>query len=252
MYTKLLGSAAAASVTLFALPALALTTLTIDNFDGNQRVTDVPGTGNVNMSQAADDGIIGGFRDLSVMNTVSGGDSTDATELRVTPIAGEGALTFSNIRGARGEGTITYDGNDDPTTLDTAGLGGINFLIGDNPRFFFDVPPNGFDNDANAFFSADVYDTSGNRVSYRENLSAGFSPFLAFDQLTGDAGFDFGSVGALRFMISTTDTEDNIDGQINGIEIQADDVAPIPLPASGVLLLAGLGGFGALRRFRKA
>ena len=233
-----LGTIAAAGLTLAAAPALAVT-LTIDNFDGSQRVTD---TGGTSASQVAGSGIIGDYRDLQVTNTVADGDSTDATELRAT----NGSLRFSNIRNARGEGVITYDGDDDPTTLNTTGLGGINFLIGPSPRFFFDVPADGFDNDANAFFSAFVYDMEGRQVSYSENLQAGFSPFLPFEQLTGDADFDFGNVGALQFRISTTDTIDNIDGQINGIE-----VAAIPLPASGLMLLAGLGGFGALRRFRK-
>ncbi len=241
--TKLLLTTIAAG-SIFAMPAVAAT-LTIDNFDGNQRVTD---TGGISASQVAGDGIVGGFRDLQVSNTLASGDSEDATELRVTG----GRLSFSNITDARGEGTVTYDGNDDPTSLDTAGLGGINLLIGDNPRFFFDVPANGFDNDANANFTVDAYDTFGNQVSYTENLSAGFNPELAFSLLTGDDGFDFSSVGALQFMISTTNTRADIDGKINGIEVRGDDVAPIPLPASGLLLLAGLGGFGALRRSRKA
>lgn len=241
--TKLLLTTIAAG-SIFAMPAVAAT-LTIDNFSGVQRVTDVSDT---SASQAAGDGIIGGFRDLQVTNTANSGVSADRTELLVD----NGILSFSNARNSRGEGVVTYDGDDDATTLNTAGLGGVNLLIGDNPRFFFDVPADGFDNNANANFTAAAYDTFGNSVSFTENLSAGFNPELAFSMLTGDEGFDFSSVGALQFTISTTNTLDNIDGQLNGIEVRADDVAPIPLPASGLLLLAGLGGFGALRRSRKA
>ncbi len=212
-------------------------TLLIDGFDADQRVTDVPSSGFVNASQVSGGDILGGFRDLSVMNTFAQGNDVNATELNVTG----SSLSFSNINQARGRGLITYDGDDDPTTLNTSGLGGINFLIGPDPRFVFEVE----EFDRNVFIEIDVYDTMGRRVSYSETLASGFNPNLSFSELSGDAGFDFSSVGAIQFFVDSTDTIGSVDGAIRSISVVA-----IPLPATALLLLGSMGGLTLLRSRR--
>ena len=241
MFVKFLGAAASAALLMGASQASAAV-LTIDNFSGEQLVQDAAVTSNASQVAGAD--IIGGYRDLAVVNTVASGNNTNATEMRVT----DGKLKFSNVSGAKGEGTLTYDGDDDPTTVNTTGLGGINLLIGTDPYFYFGLPAEEqFDNVA--LFRATVWDTAGNTASYEEEIAPGFSPELSFSEF---AGIDFSSIGALQFLISTTAYNISVDGALDLIEVRAGDIAPIPLPASGLLLLGGFGGLTLLRRRKNA
>jgi hypothetical protein len=219
--------------------------LVIDSFGDQQRVQDTP-TNNPNNSQVAAD-VLGGFRDLEVLNTDADGNNEGATELHVTG----GNLKFSNVAGAQGEGYLTYDGNDDPTSVNTTGLGGVNLLIGANPYLFFAEPDDvKFDN--TALFQVKAWDMNGGTAFYEETLTPTYDPRLFFSAFTTTAGFDFGNLGALQFFISSTGLADSVDGAITQIEVRADDVAPIPLPASGLLLLGGMGGLTFLRRRQKA
>ncbi|EKE43272.1 hypothetical protein OCGS_2609 [Oceaniovalibus guishaninsula JLT2003] len=245
MYTKLFGAAAAAAVMVSGAQAFAATLL-IDDFSTVQSVSDVPSAGLTNASQAAGPGILGGFRDLQVSNTANNGNPTNATELEATGTS----LAFNNNAQARGTGTVTYDGDDDPTTLNPFGLGGVNLNIGTDPFFAFDVDSAAFD--GNALFRLTAYDMLGNQVSYQETLAGGFETTLDFGSLTGDAGFDFGQVGALEFFISTEGTAISIDGVLNSISVQAGDTPPVvPLPASALLLLGGIGGLSVMRARRR-
>lgn len=238
---KLLGAAASAAVLCTGAQAFAAT-LVIDDFSDEQRVQDAPGFA-PNSSQLAGS-MLGGYRDLAVTNTSADGSNLAATELNVTG----GNLKFSNVAGARGEGTLTYDGDDDPTTVNTSGLGGVNLLIGTDPYFYFASPPTvPFDNVA--LFRATVWDVDGNTATYEELLDADYDPQLSFSEF---AGVDFSRIGALQFFISSTGTNDSVDGAVTQIEVRAGDVAPVPLPASGLLLLGGMGGLSFLRRRKKA
>jgi len=228
MYVKTLGLATAVAFGFSGVAASAATLL-IDGFDTDQRVIDVPGPGLVNSSEIAGPAILGGFREMS---TATQGGSVDATELRV---AGSN-LSFSNITGVQGSGVITYDG------VGATGLGGIDFTLGgSNPFFAFEI----IDFDRDVEISVDVRDTNGLTATYFESLSGGFSPNLSFTQFTLDAGFDFTSVDALSFLVSSLNTQTAVDGAIGSIRIEA---TPVPLPASALLLLGGIGGLTALRR----
>ncbi|MBL3701737.1 hypothetical protein GI582_03405 [Sulfitobacter sp. BDSS02] len=233
----------AGTMALAAAPGYAATVmLTIDEFDSVQTVKDVPSTSFVNNSEVADAGVLGGYRDFEVMNTDATGNPEDATELR----SEAGLLSFSNIAGASGSGYITYDGQDDPTSVNTTGLGGINLEIGTNPYFAFDVAYF----DRNVFIEITAWDMLGNVVSYSETLAAGFNPNLPFSDLIGDPNFDWTQVGALQFFVDSSNTEISVDGQLNSIKVVA-DMNVIPLPASGLLLLGGISSAGFLLRRKR-
>ncbi|MGK7921710.1 MAG: hypothetical protein AB4080_17065, partial [Trichodesmium sp.] len=75
-------------------------------------------------SQVGPDGsILGGFRDMEADGDA---DGLIKTRLQVTG----GGLNFSNDVGTDGSGTIVWDGDDDPTVVDTDGLGGIDITDG--------------------------------------------------------------------------------------------------------------------------
>ncbi len=226
-----LGLATVIALGVTGLQASAATLL-IDGFDTNQRVIDVPGPGLVNQSEVFGPNIIGNYRDMSVMTSPS---ELDSTELRVA----SSALAFSNVTFAKGSGTIIYDG------FGNAGLGGIDFTLGElNPRFVFEVIS--FDRDVEV--TVDIRDTNGLNASYFESLTGGFSPILAFTEFTTDAGFDFTSVDSLSFFVSSLNTQTAVDGSIGSIRIET---TPVPLPASALLLMGGLGGLTVLRRRNK-
>jgi hypothetical protein len=241
MLMKFLGAAASTAL-LFGASQASAAVLTIDSFSSPQWVQDAPVT--VNASQVFDDNVLGDYRDLSVRNTGADGDNTAATELRVT----NGKLKFSNVSGARGEGTLTYDGSATGGAVDTTGLGGVNLLIGTDPFFYFGLPADEpFDN--TALFRVTVWDVAGGTDTYEEVIAPGFNQELAFSEFSG---VDFSQIGALQFFISTTDFNISVDGALDLIEVRAGDIAPVPLPASALLLLGGFGGLSLLRRRKKA
>ena len=212
---------------------------TIDDYNGgDQRVADAPDLVPTNASQVAYGNAIGGYRDMAVSNDQG---SADATELRVS----NGALQFSNISLASGTGIITYDGDDDPNVLDPFGLGGVDLQVGSLSQnyFLFDV----IDADGNIDVTVDAFDMSGGQSTYFETLSPGlgFSPFLFYNEFVGNA--DFNDIGALRFTVASTNGIIDRDGAIDEIGAYY-----VPVPASGILMIGGLGGLLACRRMRRS
>jgi len=247
MTTRLL-AAAAAAVLASSAPSLAATIL-IDNFNDNQRVEDAAGLGATTNSQVGPSAnIIGGFRDLLVETDEVGQE--DATEL----YAQKGWLEFNNDTEVTGRGWVTYDGDNivgtDPTNVDTAGLGGLDLWDGPGGGFLFDIVAVDL---PGIFIEIKVWDIFANLVSFSEELpSGGGNPFVPFAAFVGGA-IDWNQVGAIQFFAQTGKNSDvpALDGAIDAIWVITGEPSVIPLPASVLLLLGGIGGLGALRLRRR-
>jgi hypothetical protein len=224
MRTTTLTLAAIAAFSFSAMQATAASFM-LDDFTTSQVISADPPL-STNVLGGAGTGIAAESRDLFADNTLA---SVNQNSTGVTSIeSGGGFLTFNNETGARGIGTITYNNFD-------------LFYNVDEGFFVFDVVAGGFD--GNAVFSVDGKDDNDKMISYSESLTGGFSPILRFSVLTGSASFDFRNVAYLTFSIDSTTTAGSIDGALRGIEVSA-----VPLPASSLLLLGGLGGLMAMRR----
>ncbi|SHF83152.1 VPLPA-CTERM protein sorting domain-containing protein [Loktanella atrilutea] len=226
MNMKFLATTAAAAV-LLAAPAMAAT-FTLDDFNEQQLAVADPANTVTNMGGD----YAAASRDFTVDATVaenSGSNLASSTRLE----SFGGLLSFSTTSSVRGSATLTYNG--------------VNLQNSRDKGFFtFNVVPGTFDGDA--MFSVAGTDAGGNTISYSENLLSGFSPILRFNEFTfgGSNPFDFTNVASLSFMIDTSNTRGNVDGQLDSITVSA-----VPVPASGLLLLGAFGGAAALRR-RKA
>lgn len=233
---KLLGAAAA--LALMAPLAANASVITIDDFNQtNQEVTSlVNNPPPLDNSELAAPEAIGGARDLQAIN--SNGD-TDGTNVRVTG----GALSFSNIATSRGQGIISYDGLDgDATTLDTDGLGGLDFLaVGAQAAFVLDV----IEADANLTYTITVTDIFSGVSSFSgviaEDLN-GTNEIALLADFVGTA--DFTKVGAVQFLFDAP--VDNLDAAFDKFA-----VASVPVPAALPLFISGLIGFGLLGRKRR-
>lgn len=224
---QLLGVAASVALAATAAQGVAAT-LVIDTFKDYQRVSDRAANGTYSSTR----GGVGGLnasRTMTVTNVYYAGDKTEATSF----VSSEGFLSFSNTSGAAGEATLSY-------SFEPA-----NFLsYGPNPYFSFDVVS--FDH--NTWIEVSATDSQGQTVSYGESLETGFNPNLDLTSLTGSATFDWGSVTALKFIVSSTNPVTgeivyDIDGRLASIALET-----VPLPASGLLLMGGVAGLAALRR----
>ena len=236
---KTFSLAVAAAVGMLATQAHSATTLLLDPFTEFQLVADRPGPGRTNASQVSGSDIIGGFRDLRVTNTVSD-DPTDDNDTVVR--IRQGRMTFNNTAGSRGTATLTYDGNDDATSFDPTGLGGMDFLIGDAPRFQIDLAAS----DLNVYVQITVTDMDRRESIFEVTRGPGATGGADFALFNGDA--DFSNVGGLQIFVSSEPTDDSVDSIFVGPLVVAANLPPVPLPASGMLLLAGLGAMAALRR----
>lgn len=221
---------AVASAAILSAPAAMA--LTIDLFDDPvaQSAVDFTAGAIPQGSQATGLNVIGGARDLWVQTFPAGGFV--GTSMTVQG----GELTFNNSSGQSGYAEVVYDGNDGAPTVggiadvDTSGLGGIDLTSGNTGQgFLFEV----LRSDGLFDFTATVWDMMGNFHVYTETIvNLAFDPFLSLSEFTNN-GVDVTKVGAIAFTVRSTDPD--VDGALGSITV-------VPLPASALLLLGGLGG----------
>lgn len=118
-------------------PILSTEALTLDTLETDGVVSSSSTVGSTVSAHIASAGAIGGGRSLLAAKTGAG---SGITVLEVSE------KTIGYTQGAHlGFGTITWDGDSDPNSLNTSGLGGINLLQDSSSSFiidlqFFDYP----------------------------------------------------------------------------------------------------------------
>ena len=227
---------------LFPIVALGLSatgasaaTIILDDFNEDQLVQD---TGSTPASQIAA-AVPGGFRDIQAR---SDSGAFTSTEVRIE----NGNLGFSNISGVSGTGTLTFDGDDDPTSVNTIGLGGFDLTYGGTGTgFVYDV----ISTDANLLLTVNAFDINGGFSTFQQTLPALSNGMFSgmFSQFMGDA--DLSMLGALQFVAGGNGVQD-LDARIRSIGVNV-DVAPVPLPAAGLLLGSVIAAGAAFGRKRK-
>lgn len=257
--TRLSGNiVAGVTALLVGASAASAMTVTVDDFTDDQFVQDLPDT-LVNAS-VIPGGMIGGTRYLEVENA----DSVQAgTQLNST----SGNISFNNAAGTSGIGYIVYDGTTDRglatntdigVGINTTGLGGLDVVAGPSIAetfFSFDLSDfNPGSGGSTALFSAVAYDMFGNVGQFDEIVGAAdISPALPLLAFTGSV--DWTNLGALAFIIDSRSGTDSVLGEFGGInfdgKVGSITINQVPLPASVLMLLSGvgaIGGGGFLRR----
>lgn len=213
----------------------------IDSFDLDQEAANDPFLPAFpQSSQAGPSGsVLGGYRDMQAENNTTG-----FFETRLS--AGGGELAFLGSAGTAGSGTLTWDGDDDPTTVDTNGLGGIDITSNSGwalDRFVFDIVSTDL---PGVDIAISVFDTNGNQSVLGTALGTVTSPVsqeFLFDDFVGTA--DFTNVGAIQLSMSGPEA---LDAFFSNFQIGVDHVTALTLPPTLPLLLAGLGAYAVMRR----
>ena len=152
-------------------------TFSLDSFNISQFVTSGTGT---SASQVADATAPGGFRDVQVLNVDGRADGT-------TFLAGPSGVALSNGPQVSGTGLLTYDGDDDPTTVNTSGLGGFDLTFrsrGDSLSFL------GLESDFDFEVTTRVWDMAGgfSRPVFPVGFQDSSDYRCAFQQFRRDRG----------------------------------------------------------------
>jgi hypothetical protein len=225
---------AAAAIVLGTAFSAAASPVTIDDFSQgtafgsiNSGTASFPGTGT---------GIIGRERDVDA--TVTSANPGDTLQAAVDPNGGLAKFLTSTQAVTTGSVNLLYDGEGSP------GLGGVDLTGGGaNDGFVLDVTVLG----GQVTLTATVTDASGNSASGSPlGLGTGRQELL-FSDITGPT--DFSNIETIEFLIELGG------GARIGIDSITTDAtgtaAVVPLPASAVLLLAGVGALGAVRARRR-
>ena len=225
------------SLALAAAPvAASATTLVIDDFTTRQVLADRPTQAFPKSSETSGPTVLGGHREMAI-KTLKKRPGPFASTFS-SNLDGEELLNFSNQSGQQGVATLIYDGPG------SAGLGGIDLTVGRGKGFRFLVE----NADAALTIESVVWDSEGRRSSLEQTFPqtiVGERITFEFSDFAGRA--DFTQAETIRFVFSGPP---NLDASFALLS-----VAPIPVPAGGVLLGTGLVALGtgasALRRRRR-
>jgi len=223
----------ASSLLVGTASAQAASMILIDDFTDDQFVEfpTNPLAPTPELSQVDGERILGGFRDLEI----DGDGMFPINSESVVVSTSGGILFFNNDNGVTGTLTITYDGDDDPASVNETGLGGIDFTTMGLEQFslsFLDADLPGTDVTLTVFSgagSASVTETT----SEPGILNFAFSDFV---------GADLTDVGAIQLTVLGPDSLD--------LAIDQFSATSVPEPTASILLL-GTAVTGSLTLRRK-
>ena len=186
-----------ANVTVTTTQAAGTAGTSVDDFEGTQQIVSatLPGI-NPDQSSVADSQAIGGSRDLVAQVTTTLGQ----VDLSSNQIANPGVLASASANNTRARSTITWDGGNDPNTVDHEGLNsdltdggqsiGLQLMVGvDQPQQMLTIR---VFTDATDWSFATVPLTETGGLPTSELLV----PFSVFTAVAG--GADFADVGAIQ------------------------------------------------------
>lgn len=256
---KILGTAVAVAAMFMSSGAQA-TPVTIDLFNGTQTATDSSADGAAVSSSALGADIIGGERDLSSNLVVKQANGIAES------VVGFGKYSFSVGSGAKGIGTIQWDGVDNSPAL-SFGLGNLD-LTDMFSNTAIEMIINEADHPFNFWVEAYTDATSWSRLMFVANVvtpyqDPGEPHYISFAGFTNAAcGVSNPAIGLVGIQCGATAVDITrvnaiqviIDplAQTGAFDITIDQVRAIPEPGS--LALAGLGllGLAGLRRRKQA
>ncbi|MEM6933369.1 MAG: hypothetical protein AAF526_07225 [Pseudomonadota bacterium] len=220
-FFKAVAAAAAVSVTS---PAAMAASILIDSFDFQQQVgaqeilPSLPA-----MSTVTDGSIRGGNRTLEVSTTSSSFAATQLESTGIGAVPDASVLRFSNTSSTGGSATVTYG-----IAAGGAALGDLTDM-GVNDRLFF----GNITGDLAGTTLLTTVVAGNGTFDFLEALGGSPTPFTLFESFESMGVFaDFSSVSSLTFEFNAPNT---FDGTVSLI-------SAVPLPASALLLLGGLGG----------